>query len=252
MSTISNLATVPTATTTNPQPQLEVLPPPAPARSPLALNKRQTEQILLAEIIGHVAQTPAFAERLNDLGIPAAFVTALMADATTARTQSTTAVQHTGERMAATSGEGTKAATLVRSLRQIQAAAKAKHQHTAPERLHEYLVGDPIQQSRPILEQASQTILAKAETERPPGVDTSFIERVRTERAEYVASRAPQQASQAQAKAARAQRNALVQSINERRRQIQLAANAAWPPSVPANVEVRTLFRLPPDRSVSR
>jgi hypothetical protein len=254
MNTRTNLAPAlaPTEATANPQPQLAVVPPAKPARSPLALNKRQTEQLLLAELICHVAQVPEYAARLGDFRIPAAMVADLLADAATARSQSTSAVQHTGERMAATSGGGTKGTTLVRSLRQIQASARALHQQSSPERLHEYLVGDRIGQSRPILEQASQTILAKASTERPPGVDTDFIQRVQDQRAEYVASQAPQQASEAQGMAARAKRDALVRSINTRRRQIQLAANAAWPPGVPANVEVRTRFRLPPNRSVSR
>ena len=46
--------------------------------------------------------------------------------------------------------------------------------------------------------------------------------------------------------------DALVHSINERLRKIQLVANAAWPPNAVANVELRTRFLLPPDREVSR
>ena len=47
---------------------------------------------------------------------------------------------------------------------------------------------------------------------------------------------------------ARATLEAAVKSIIARRREIQFAADAKWPPSDPANVGIRREFRLSPDK----
>ena len=49
---------------------------------------------------------------------------------------------------------------------------------------------------------------------------------------------------------ARATLEAAVKSIIARRREIQFAADAKWPPSDPANAGIRREFRLSPDKAM--
>jgi hypothetical protein len=49
---------------------------------------------------------------------------------------------------------------------------------------------------------------------------------------------------------ARATLEAAVKSIIARRREIQFAADAKWPPSDPANAVIRREFRLSPDKAM--
>lgn len=236
----------------NPNPTLTVLPDPAPKRRVLSLNRRQLEVITLTDVICTEAKSFDAAPILEPRGITAAFVNALLTDIASARTCASNGVYCTGGAEAATAIEGVKKGTLVKSLRQVQSAAKQLHQFNQPERLHDYLVGEPITQSRPLLEQAAQTIITKANTERPPGIDTDFIVRAETERAQYVQSKVPQVDEQARGKLERALRNQFVDSIKERSKQIQFAANSAWPAGVPANEGFRKRFRLPANRTLSR
>lgn len=236
----------------NPTSNLTVLPVPTPKRVLLALNKRQSATLTLANVLCVEAQKVDAAGVLDAHGIEAPFITTLLADITAARTRATNGVVCTGGAEAATAVEGVKKNTLMKSLRQVQSAAKQLHQFNQPARLHDYLVGQPIAQSRPILEQASQTILAKANAERPPGIDTNFIVRADVERAQYVQSKVPQLDEQAQAKLERALRDQLVDSIKERTKQIQFAADSAWPVRVPENEGFRKRFRLPARQALAR
>jgi hypothetical protein len=233
----------------NATPNLTVAPPAPRRRTPFRLNGVQMHELNLALAIAQQAQKPEYASLLDRHAIPATFVTTLLADIQTAHQRSGEAVASTADKESATSDGTLAKRTLVASLRQAQAAAKQKHLFDDPARLDAYLVGERIAQNRAMLEQASQVILSRADAERPSGVDTGFIERVRGERTAFVATKVTQRDEVAQAKTQRLQRDGLVNSIKQRRIQIQLAADAAWPASVPANGPLRQKFLLPPNRA---
>ncbi len=235
-----------------PTPNLTVVPPPKPKRVVLSLNKAQSVTLSLTDLICVEAKKPDAAPTLENHGISAAFVTALQARITAVRARATTAIACTGAGEAATAEEEVKKTTLVRTLRQVQQAAKQLHQFTDPAQLHGYLVGEPITQSRPILEQSAETIISRGDAERPPGIDTGFIDRATAERIAYQQSQAPQVDEQAQAKEERALRDAEVRVIKQECKQIQLAADSAWPPRVDTSVGFRKRFRLPSDRPLPR
>jgi hypothetical protein len=139
-------------------------------------------------------------------------------------------------------------AKLVGSLRRIQTAARQEYLHNDPLKLKEYLVGEDINASRPVLEQSSQTLLDKAEAERPAGLDTTFLQQVEGQRTDYVNCDAVQAGEISDAQQDRAKRQALIDSIKQRRQKIQLAAEFLWPSADPAYAAPRREFRLPPDR----
>ena len=94
----------------------------------------------------------------------------------------------------------------------------------------------------------SQTIVDKANEERPPGINTDVIERVGGERAAYVQAGVAQESEESRAQRERAQRDAMVEEIKRGRMDIQLAAEGLWPSGVATNEGVRGEFKLPPNR----
>lgn len=236
----------------NPQPNLTVLPDPTPKRrSPFELNRAQAVELNKAGVICLVAQKSAYATKLADHGITAAFVTTLLTDITTARTRSITAVQATDGKESATSAQDVCAVKLLRGLRVIQIAARQKYLFTDPARLGDYYIGQRIDESRAVLDLSSQAIIAKATTDTLPGITGPFIASVETDRLEWKDCTATQAAQQAAATTQRSERNTLVDSIQQRRIELQFAADAAWPWNDPENAGIRREFKLPRHRPLT-
>lgn len=230
-------------------PNLSVVPPPEPkVRSPFALNRAQAAEVNKARAIAAVSKQAAYAPKLAEHDISAAFITTLEEDILTANARAIGALNCTTERKACTEAEADTQRTLMRSLRQIQTAAKQKFRYTEPVRLDDYLIGERIDENRALLEQSSQAIIAKATADALPGINAAFITRVTNERTAYVNSKTVQETEGERAKAERVVRNECVESIKQRRIEIQFAANAAWPPGIAANAPIRTRFFLQPNR----
>ena len=233
----------------NTNPNLSVVPEPkSRQRFPSALNQRQVHEVELARSLCIAAKKAAYAPALAQLEISPQFITDLESDIKEAVEQSFRAVQCTTAKEALTVGEQTAKETLVRSLRDVQQAAKVKFQHTEPARLQDYLIGERIAANQATLDQSAQGIMSRANADRPPGVDTTVIVRVETEREAYVQSNAQQVSEQGNAKAQRNFRDVQVNSIKTRRQKIQLAAEKAWPWHKDMSAQARTEFRLPKGR----
>ena len=216
MSASTNALPLPTPEGDN-QPNLNVLPPVAPKRSPYALSKADEREIALAKLLVTSALIPAYGLPLQGSGITAAFLSALNSDLALARQCSERAVNCTNAKEGATASEAEKRTTLVHSLRTIQSKARAAYQDTNPQHVKDYLTGEDIVSSRPVLEGAAQTIIDKANVDRPAGLDTNFIQRATDERQAYIDAHAAQQTELGKAKQERVSRNQLIASIRERR-----------------------------------
>ena len=235
-----------------PKPNLTVVPRPetsSPLRS--ELNRAQEAELTKSRDVCVAAQRAEYASVLKGRGVDAAFVTALLADITKAYGHGNAALNCTAAVKDAVRAEDATAKTLLGSLRTIQATARQQHLPDHPDKVDGYLVGENLDASRPVLEGASQAIIAKANTERPPGVDTDFIDQAQAERAAYVATNATQSNEQGKATQAREQRAALIKDIVGRRKKIQYAADAAWPPRKPESAQARVDFNLPASRPYS-
>lgn len=246
MSNSSNAASLPAPEGNNP-PNLNVLPPPVPPRrAPYALSKADEREIALTKLITTSAVIPAYAPLLAPFGISAAFIAALNSDVALARQCSERAVNCTNAKEGATASEAQKRATLVHSLRNIQSKARGAYEDTNPQHVKDYLTGQNIVVSRPILEGAAATIINKANADRPGGIDTDFIVRVTDERQAYINAHASQQTELGKGKQERVARNALIKSIRDRRKKIQGAADGVWPWTSATSAEARVKFKLPP------
>ena len=233
-------------------PALTIVPPPASKRrSPMELNRVQAGELNKAESICYAAQKSAYTTTLAEHEITAEFVATLLVDVAAARTRSITAVQATDTKEGATNLQDLCAAKLIRGIRIIQTAARQKYLYGDPTKLGNYYVGQRIDESRAVLDQSSQAILEKANLDTLPGITTAFLTALAADRTEWKACTASQSTEISRAKTERAQRNAMVDSIQERRTKLQFAADASWPWSNPENAGVRGEFKLPQDRPLT-
>jgi hypothetical protein len=167
---------------------------------------------------------------------------------TAARNQTATAGQTITAAEGVTLTEAQAEQLLITDIRKVQAKAKQKHARTNPVALKDYLVGTDVAGSRPALEQHSQTILNKLATERPPGVDTQFIQKMDEHRKAYVGVNVTQGSTDAQAEAERLKRDQQIEAIKDTRIEIQYVIDGEFPPGDPASAAVRREFDLPANR----
>lgn len=234
------------------QPNLSLVPAPAPPpRKPYALSKADERGIAVTQLLVSNAGLPTFAPSLAPFGINAAFLATLQSDLQTARQCSERALNCTNAKEGATASQAATKETLVESLRNIQSIARGAYEDSNPAKVKDYLTGENIAANRPVLEGAAQTIISKANADRPGGIDTDFINRVTAERTAYINSHGNQQTELGKGKQERALRKELIASIRERRKKIQRAADAAWPWPQPTSAEARVKFRLPAKRPYS-
>lgn len=243
----SNTAPVPDSNPT-PPPALQVVPAPVPKRHPGQLNKQEAAEVTRAEVLLPVCREAGAAAPLEARGIDDGFLTALEARIGAARASSTSAVNCTVNAGVCTLEEAAAEQELMQSLRTFQGAARLKFQHDNPAQLDSYLIGQRIDQSRPILEQSGQTIIHNADTDRPAPVDTQMITAAQTALSAYTKAQTPQTNERAAAKQARVARRALVAQIVADRQKMQTAADNAWPYTNPAGAGMRLKFRLPARR----
>lgn len=240
-------------------PNLNVVPPPeaaaeTPAETPRErgeFNKEVEAELSKANELCTAAQKAEYAGPLATRGIDAAFVTALVNLILSCGQKSQGAVGCDSAAKDATQSEATAAEELVSSLQTIQGAARLKHLPERPAMLDGYLVGERLDPSRPVLERSAQTLIDKANAERPGGLDTAFIETVKTQRTAYVGHGTSAGGEESKGAQDRATRDDLLKDIIAKRKKIQYAADTLWPSKKPASVQARKDFKLPLNRPYS-
>ena len=248
------------------KPQLNVVPPPsaeaAPPKSEATppeessssrgeFNKEVEAEMSKAGEICTAAQKAAYAGPLATRGIDAAFVTALVNLILACGQKSQGAVACDSAAKDAGQSESNAAVTLVSSLQTIQGAARIKHLPEHPGMLDGYLIGERLDASRPILERNSQALIDKGNAERPGGLDTAFLDSVKTQRTTYVNHGASQGGEESKGAQERAVRDAMLKDIIAKRKKIQYAADTLWPSRRPESVQARKDFKLPLNRPYS-
>lgn len=237
----------------NPQPNLSIVPKAKRSQqpNPAPLTKAQQREVSLTQALCAAGLLPEHAAALAANKAPAAFISTLKQDAENVGRKGQEAVNSTNakEGFAADSVDAKKA--LMDNLRAIQAAARAEFADTQPERVKDYLVGNDLAVSRPALESNAQTLIEQAGQDRPGSINTEFIVSTTDKRTQYVQSKADQEGEKGAAKQKRKERNALIDSIRERRKKLQRAANAAYPVGKAGSAKARAIFRLPANRPYS-
>jgi hypothetical protein len=230
-------------------------PSTVPSRNDAVLNQAQVQALAKAEQIVAAARKEAYAPALAAREITAALLATLVADIARARDTSARAIQSTTGKEVATSNHGAAKTRLLVPLQEIQAAAKQKYARREPAKLQDYFVGKRLDQSRDGLLQYAAGILLKlqgdpdatppAPADPLPGITPLKIAALVTARQVYRDARSTQEGEQSDATDERTERDDLIDSITDRRVEIQFAADGEWPYSDEANAGVRREFYLP-------
>ena len=141
---------------------------------------------------------------------------------------------------------------LVERLQEVQKAAKQKSVRTGDKTLpKKYGIGGKFSSSRALLEQAADSFLENLKTDTLPGIDAAAVTAIKDALAAYRQVQADQTGAQSGATTGRTGLEAAVAAIARRRREIQLAADAAWPASKKTNAGIRVEFGLPADKALA-
>jgi hypothetical protein len=229
-------------------------PTPAPAPAPKAnrsnINQDRINSLNNAGQVLAAAQKAEYAPVFAAGGITADKLTALATDIAAAHALAGEATQTTTSKQGVTSNEAGLMKILVELIKEVQQRARQKYAAANPIALKDYAIGDKWHDSRAILEQTAYNIIKKLSADTLPGVDAAKVTAIQDALNNYKNVQTDQVGGQAQATTARATLEAAIKSIIARRREIQFAADAQWPPSNAANAGIRREFRLSPDKAM--
>ena len=229
-------------------PNLSVVPPEKKRRSPSQLNQAQALAVGRFTLILLAALKPAHYSVLVGYGIEEQFLFTLRTDIEALLGKANSAASFTSQKEGDTITGHDAVKTLMKGLRKVQALARRKYQHSDPAKLPEFGIGTRMDESRGVLDQCAEGVIAKADAERFPGIDTTFIDKLKADRLACTTSNSDQSSDQGSAKTERELRDAQFKSVKDRAEQIQFAADAAWPPKTPGSGGFRRKFLLPLNR----
>lgn len=233
---------------------------PAPKTQPRGyFNQAQVADIQLAEDIIAAAADAENAPRLAIRDITAEYIAGLGTAIAAARAKmSATGQANSGHQPATLNAEDAERGLIAR-LRNIQAAAKQKHQMLAEDDdattnfpTDGYLIGARLNPNRALLLQNAETLRTKATADALPGYKTpEALAQIATDIQAYKDATASQSERDEAAEQDRIQRDALVKKINARRTATQHAADALFPYTEEENRPTRKRFKLPLDRPLN-
>lgn len=222
---------------------------PKQTRSPL--NQAHARKLTKAEAVGFAAQNTAYAPALAKREIDDAFTTQFLGDVEDTRAKAAETLTNRTAHRGATAAEKVAAKSLEAAMREVQKAAKQKYSSTNRIALRNYLVGQKLNGSRSNLGQTSQALVTQLSKDTLPGFTTAKVKNLSTLRDAWVAAQETQTQAETAALDAHAELREQLESVEQRRRAVQLAADAEWPHTDDANAGVRKEFALHPHRPAS-
>jgi hypothetical protein len=228
-----------------------------PSSSRGYFNSEQLEDIALAESVHSAAQTNQ--AQLASRDIDAAFLTRFGETTVEARRRATAAAADAEDSEQATEETSASAKALYIALQGIQSAAKQKHRMLAIDGdpttnfpTDGYLMKIRMNQSRTVLLQSAETLIARATADSLPGYKTAeSIQAVTDLLGEYREDKSAQQQTTRSKELSRLNRDELVELLNHHRSAVQHAADALWPWSQEINRPTRKTFALPLNRPLN-
>ena len=221
--------------------------PKAP-RAKSIVNVRLIAALDQAERYATIAQRPEVATALTAKDLATDFVVDLLSDISACRKLLATFVKATTDRQVHTETEAAQRMNLVVLLQGVQNGAKRKWGRKPGQRdkLKGYFVGTTLKPlSFAQLSEAADTILEQAKLEALPGVTGGDLTALEEAIAAWKATNEAQAQAQNMATTAHTAADTLAGSIVDRRIEIQLAADTAFPYSDKANAAIRKEFGLP-------
>ena len=160
---------------------------------------------------------------------------------------------------------------IVLAIQEIQAAAKQMYARREGVQLQNYFIGQRINPNEATLHQIAFTIAGRltpstgsdlsTATDKLPGITLAKVNALRalidlpaapvSSSSSSSSASAPSAIVPEEAVADRAERDAIIREINDRRMEIQFAADAEWPYTTPTDATARAAFHLPRSRPFS-
>jgi hypothetical protein len=199
-----------------------------------------------ADTLVSLVKRAPHAEALAPFTITAAFLSELAADIAECRSLLGIVTDQKAERTVITKTEMTSKTALLMILQRVQSAALIE---SAGRPVSGWYIGTNLSvQSRAMLEQIAAAIADKLETHTPVGLPADMSVKVRAALTAWNTADADQGASLTSSKQRRATAMTIYNSINDRRYQILLAADAAYPHREKTNAPIRADFSIPKTR----
>ena len=228
------------------------VPPPVPeaeGSSPGPVNQALASSLTRAENICRAALKAGRIELLSANGsdVTADFVNGVLAQISSTRKLLGIAEQQTNAKQDKTEEGLTLEEQLIQCIQTVQARARQKYGANSGA-LKGFHIGDRLPGNRAVLEQVSQNLLTRLESETLPGLSAEAIAKLQSVREDYVKSELEQTSTGGDAATARLQAKSRIDAIVAKRQKIQFAAESVWPWHDDANLGVRKEFELPATR----
>jgi hypothetical protein len=208
-------------------------------------NQAQLLALSKADDVCAAAQKSVYATALAPREIDPAVVAQLVKDIQACRDLGASAAQSTTLKQSDTGDAHTAGENLMTAIHEVQAAARQKYARTNPVMMHDYMISERINRNQKTVKQAVEAIIVKLGKDTLPGITPAKVANLQPLLAAYMTAISNPGGDQSEAIKLRAQRDAALQSINDRRATIQFAADPEWPFNVDANAGVRDEFDLP-------
>jgi hypothetical protein len=213
---------------------------------PLLWNKVALEEFDIAERVANAVKNPSYAGALATREVTTEQADVLLDLIANARTLANDAVQTSTEGIMGTRTESAERTALLEAVREVQAAARQKHDATHPEKLRDYGIGVRLTSMGFVsLTGVVEAIYNKTGDEALPGITEAKRTALLAALTAYKAADSTQGAKRSGASALRTQRDEVLKEIKAARRTIQFAADAQWPFSSSNNAAARAAFQLP-------
>lgn len=201
-----------------------------------------------------------FLDAANTIAITPASVATLAGQAADARQTAGAAIGGTATHADITDQEETDKRLLLTSIQNVQVRAKAKYEESAPAKLKEYWIGQTLS-SRSKIEEAGAAIYNLVRTiddaggpvtpqDTLPGFNQAAIDLLKTRLDTYIGIQTDQTLAQGGASGARTTLKEQCAQISRRRRKLQLAIDAEYPPG-DADSAFRKQFGLQGNKAMS-
>ena len=209
------------------------------------------KQLALTEYVAHAAQRPECVAPLAAEEITAVFVAQLLTDTQTTQAKFARIITLHGNTRGATATESTHHTSLLQQLTGLNSAALRKWGNTPAHKgdRDTYGIGKKLKDfSRPALETLVTGILQRVAADNLPGVTPTKIQALQATFTAWKTADQEQTTHATDATQLLTEAKAELESLNTRRRNIQLAADTIWPASDSNNAPIRTAFGLPKTR----
>ncbi len=231
----------------DPAPTPTPTPPLAPAKPTRAqgdLEQQVLADIKLGEDLAAAAADAAHAAKLAEEGLPATAPADLAALAQDTRALAGQVLAAKKAKLTATQEGEAARQTLLAQLRFLQQRAKRRFPAGDPKRAAYGINKANFGWSRAELEQDAADALEGVKPEKLAAAKAALTVWIQADQDQH-------KAEETQAKRL-GDLDAKVAALNARRRDLQLLADTAWPPTDPASAPFRRAFKLPANRPVGR